>query len=171
MEPNADHAAAGAPPEPGGITALEASSTVIGEILSAAQNNIERIADEADAQSDQMMAGTNDRAAELAAARAQVIASLRAELMERASALAMRFEELLDLLDRAERRLYSGSYIGEPEPVADIALVRLRERQRITFASEEPQAPTRVVHARAEPPVVEPRRIRWWQRWWFRDAA
>jgi hypothetical protein len=170
MEPNAEHVAAGAPSSSEGITALGASSSVIGEILSAAQNNIERIAEEADAQSEQVMAGTDDQATELAAARAQVISSLRAELMERASALAMRFEELLDLLDRAERRLCSGAYLGGEKPTGDNALVRLRERQRITFSSEDPEAPTRVVHARAEPPAAEPRRIRWWQRW-FREAA
>ena len=170
MEPRAERAAAGSPVDDGGNTVLGASSTVIGEVLSAAQSNLARIAEQADAQTEQMFAGSDQQAVQLAAARAQVIRSLRTELMERASALAVRFEELLDLLDRAEDRLLSGAYLGGEQPGEDVTVVTLRERQRITFASEEPQSPAPVGDAAAEPLAPEPRRIRWWQRW-FRDAA
>ena len=64
MGPNADPAAAGTPREHGGTTAIGASSTVIAEILSSAQNSLERIAREADAESEAIMGGVKGEKSE-----------------------------------------------------------------------------------------------------------
>jgi flagellar biosynthesis/type III secretory pathway protein FliH len=122
---------------------LTAGSSAIGEILATTERALDQIAEQTNREADQVYAGTEQQAVKLAQERIRAITTLRAELMERASELAMRFEQLLDLL---------------------------RERQRITYSTDSPQEPRRIVRPRPQAPVAEPRRSRWWQRW-FRDAA
>ena len=149
---------------------LAAGSSAIGEILSTTEQALDQIAEQTNREADQVYAATELQAAQLAQERIQAIATLRGELMERASALATRFEELLDLIESAERRIAVGT-AAEGASVPDGAeLVRLRERQRITYSTDSPQEPRRIVRPRPQVPAAEPRRGRWWQRW-FRDAA
>jgi hypothetical protein len=161
---------------------LAVGSSAIGEILSTTENALERIAAQTNREADQVYAGTELQAAQLAQARIQAITALRVELMDRASALAIRFEELLDMLERAEQQISAGAGSdGRTRTAAGASdgapLVRLRERQRITYSMDSPQnpmdspqQPRRIVRPRPQGPIAEPRRSRWWQRW-FRDAA
>ena len=79
------------------------------------------------------------------------------------------------MLEQAEQQVTAGAgsdgraraAAGAPDGAA---LVRLRERQRITYSTDSPQQPRRIVRPRPQGPIAEPRRGRWWQRW-FRDAA
>jgi len=173
VDPSPDHAAFESAAE--GNPFLAVGSSAIGEILKTTEKALDRIAAQTNREAEQTYAGTELQAAHLAQARIQAIATLRVELMERASALAIRFEELLDMLERAEQEVSGGAAPngGETAGAAapdGAALVRLRERQRITYSTEFAQQPRRIVRPRAQVPVAEPRKNRWWQRW-FRDAA
>jgi len=150
---------------------LTAGSSAIGEILATTEKALDQIAEQTNREADQIYAGTEQQAAKVAQERIRAITTLRGELMERASELATRFEQLLDLLEAAERSIAGGaSAEGAPAVPDGAALVRLRERQRITYSTDSPQEPRRIVRPRPQPSVAEPRRNRWWQRW-FRDAA
>ena len=164
-DPAAVEKAAGANPF------LAAGSSAIGEILATTEKALDEIAEQTNREADQVYAGTELQAAQLAQERIRAITTLRGELMERASELATRFEQLLDLLEFAERSIAGGGSTDGAAAVPDgAALVRLRERQRITYSADAPEQPRRIVRPRPQAAVAEPRRSRWWQRW-FRDAA
>jgi hypothetical protein len=150
---------------------LTAGSSAIGEILATTEKALDQIAEQTNREADQVYAGTEQQAAKVVQERIRAITTLRGELMERASELATRFEQLLDLLEAAERSIAGGASAEGAAAVPDgAALVRLRERQRITYSTDSPQEPRRIVRPRPQASVAEPRRNRWWQRW-FRDAA
>ena len=150
---------------------LTAGSSAIGEILATTEKALDQIAEQTNREADQVYAGTEQQAAKVVQERIRAITTLRGELMERASELATRFEQLLDLLEAAERSIAGGASAEGAAAVPDgAALVRLRERQRITYSTDSPQEPRRIVRPRPQATVAEPRRNRWWQRW-FRDAA
>jgi hypothetical protein len=96
--------------------------------------------------------------------RAQ-LAQARTDLIERATALAQRFEEILDLLEAAERELAGlGLEPADPPPPPPLAAV-----------PAEPEGAPAVPIASAPPaPALPPRRARrGWRRWlwWQREAA
>jgi hypothetical protein len=168
VDPSTDHVAAGKPAPDNPF--LAAGSSAIGEILATTEKALDQIAEQTNREADAVYAGSELQVAHLAKERVQAIAGLRAELMERASELATRFEEVLDLLESAERSVADSAKTEGLGPVPEGALVRLRERQRITYSTDAPQQPRRIVRPRPHAPVAEARRGRWWQRW-FRDAA
>ncbi|HKG36132.1 MAG TPA: hypothetical protein VKA89_06815 [Solirubrobacterales bacterium] len=117
-------------------------------------------------------------------ARREELARVRRELLDSASALALRFEALFDLLEEAESSLASeaGPALGgEPRAVPPPAQgafafggirLTLRERRRVTFAHEPiaPGTPAAAGEGAGTPPAQGRRRRRWW-RLWTREAA
>ena len=79
MDPSPDHAASESAAE--GNPFLAVGSSAIGEILSTTENALERIAAQTNREADQVYAGTELQAAQLAQARIQAITTLRVELM------------------------------------------------------------------------------------------
>lgn len=165
---------------------------------------IERVLDSTEAEVDRIMARTEAEVARLGveADRAahwknneqrRHLAVLRHELTDRASALATRFEGILDLLEATERELARRT--GEPfDPEPERArsepqriAMTVRERQVVSFSHEHDTASEddpggAVIDAMAGVPAVprpglahgeeapQPRR-RWWRRLLLRDAA
>lgn len=163
--------AAGPPPSAAGA---------VDRILSHTESAVASIVRRTEHQVREMAAEVDARSADQAAARCEQLARLRAELIERGSALAIHYEEILDQLDAVELAL--GALAGErgvcTEPgdqrIAAIKMT-LRERQRISFAFEESPAPIEddIVEATQIPrptPVEIRRRRRWWHLW-QREAA
>jgi hypothetical protein len=101
----------------------------------------------------------------LAMRRRAQLAQARADLIERATALAQRFEEILDLLEAAEREL-AGLGLGPADPPAPAPLAAV--------PAEPTGAPAVPIAAVPPAPMLPPRRARrGWRRWlwWHREAA
>jgi hypothetical protein len=161
---------------------LSYTESAVASIVRRTEHQVREIAAEVDA-----------RATRDAAERSTQLAQLRRELTDRASALAVHYEDILDQLDAVEAALRAlGGEPGEApkrafsEPGdARVTAIKmtLRERQRISVAYEEPAgvveaAPRPVVEAVPPPSPIsspalmttaQPRR-RWW-RLWHREAA
>jgi hypothetical protein len=106
------------------------------------------------------------------AARRRELARARRELTDSASALAVRFEAMLDLLEAAEAELGGAEPPPPHEDRVDAFRMTVRERRRVTFAQEAtaPGGAGAVAPAADDPPHGKAGRRRWW-RLWTREAA
>jgi hypothetical protein len=181
---------AGAPP------LAPTTAEAVDRILSYTDSAVSSIVRRTEHQVREIAAEVDARATVEAARHGARLANLRRELTDRATALAMHYEEILDQLDAVEAALeaFGGERQERAEGVprdggdARVSAIKmtLRERQRISVAYEEPTggivevpqpAPTTVAAtsqpvpvAPPDPPVeLQPRR-RWW-RLWHRKAA
>lgn len=165
-----EHRPAAQPAHPSPASSVEAvdrilayTDTAVASIVRRTEHQVREIAAAADAQS-----------ASEALVRREQIAQLRRELTDRASALAVRYEAILDQLDAAEVALATWAgparpQAGPADPRVDAIKMTLRERQRISVAYEETPAPP----VQAARPVAfgeTQSRRRWW-RPWQREAA
>ncbi len=93
------------------------------------------------------------------------LAQARSELIERASALAQRFEEILDLLEAAERELARAA-MAPPQPSAPAPLAAVPAEPAVAPAAPAASAPPASAGAQR-------RTRRGWRRWlwWQREAA
>ncbi|HEY5053473.1 MAG TPA: hypothetical protein VII45_08705 [Solirubrobacterales bacterium] len=162
---------------------LSYTESAVASIVRRTEHQIREIAAEVDA-----------RATRDATERSAQLSQLRRELTDRATALAVHYEEILNQLDAVEAALAAlgGERKGgaeQPRPEQGDARVRaikmtLRERQRISVAYEQPAGG--VIDASPQPPVdAAPRQVpappptplaapqsrrRWWHLW-HREAA
>jgi hypothetical protein len=151
-------------------------SRAIERILLSTEEELASIQDRAHAKGREINEGAELQARQLVLERRDRVAQLRADLEARASALALRFETVLDMLVATERELARRA--GVPEPVRDVReahwrkaiQVTLRERTRFEISHDLPPDPG-VAEPIATAPVEAPkRRRRWWRRW-LRAAA
>lgn len=142
---------------------LSYTDTAIASIVRRTEHQVREIAAQADARS----------AGEAMQRRAE-LTELRRELTERASALAIQYEAILDQLETAEAAL--GVWAGqeappgaEPlDPRVDAIKMTLRERQRISFAYEESLPPPAPVYQMPTQPAVAVGEAQAPRRWWHR---
>lgn len=165
----------------------------IDQVLKATELVVADIRRRCLAQADQEAMESVERTeAELRVRRAE-IQRLRGQLLDQATALAHRFDSLLDILEGADADLESMSRLKpapqQPETSEEIAAIRMvvKDRRRITVSHETdespfqtegwPPAPT--VAEQSWPPsdgdseplaAAQPIRRRWW-RLWSREAA
>ena len=192
-----------APAEPPSATLAAApplaptTSDAVDRILAYTESAVASIVRRTEHQVREIAADVDARATRDAAERSAQLAQLRRDLTERATALAVHYEYILDQLDAVEAALAAlggeqkTAREQQPEPDqndARIAAIKmtLRERQRISFAYEtstpavieaQPQAVAAVapqpipMPPPAPMPMVDslPRR-RWWHLW-HREAA
>lgn len=154
-----------------------AGSLAIAAMMRATEEQVAAVLGEAERSAAELASETELRARHETSERRQDLARLRRELTDSASALALRFEGILDLLEDAERELARCAgerpppWRGRDDRVEAVRLT-VRERRRITFA-QEATAPGTVEGSPARAPLgAEPkrRRRRWWKLW-MRDAA
>jgi hypothetical protein len=151
------------------------AAEAVDRILSSAEAAIAAIRGRTEQQLRGIVADLEARAAEEAAERRARMERLRAELGERAVALAGAYQAVAEQLAAVEAALAAGGPGGAGEgraapvsPGAAAVKVTLRERARIELAADAaPEA--------ARPPAVqarraEPARRRWWPPW-QREAA
>lgn len=167
------------------------TADAVDRILSYTESAVASIVRRTEHQVREIAADVDARATRDATERSGQLAQLRRELTERATALAVHYEDILNQLDAVEAALAAlggepkrAGRRSEPDPGDDrIRAIKmtLRERQRISVAYEEPAA---VIDASPQPPVAvapapvpmppsfaesQPRR-RWWHLW-HREAA
>jgi hypothetical protein len=154
-----------------------AGTEAIARIMQAAEGEVADVFSRAEEAVTAMAAAAERRVQDQTRERRGELARLRRDLTDSASALAHRFEAMLDLLENAEAELARRA--GEPyerrsRPDDRVEAIRLtvRERQRITIPQEAPPQRPSLVSV-GEPPAKqapERRRRRWW-RLWTREAA
>jgi alanyl-tRNA synthetase len=187
-----------APAEPPGAPLAAApplapsTADAVDRILAYTESAVASIVRRTEHQVREIAAEVDARATRDATERSSQLGQLRRELTERASALAVHYEDILNQLDAVEAALAAlGGESGtakerqsEPDQNdARIAAIKmtLRERQRISVAYEastpavieaQPQAqPMQPIPMQQPAPMVDslPRR-RWWHLW-HREAA
>jgi hypothetical protein len=170
------------------------TADVVDRILSYTESAVASIVRRTEHQIREIAAEVDARATRDATQRSVQLSQLRRELTDRATALAVHYEEILDQLDAVEAALAAIGGKGKggiqpPRPEQGDARVRaiemaLRERQRISVADEEPAggaddasprppldaAPPPISMAPPTPLVAPQSRRRWWHLW-HREAA
>jgi len=170
------------------------TADAVDRILSYTESAVASIVRRTDHQIREIAAEVDARASRDATEHSARLAQLRRDLTDRATALAVHYEEILNQLDAVEETLTAigGERMGgaeQPRPEQNDARVRaikmtLRERQRISVAYEQPA--DGVIGASLQPPVegvprstpMQPptplptsqSRRRWWHLW-HREAA
>jgi hypothetical protein len=155
---------------------VEASSAVpaaeaVDRILASTESAVASIVRRTEHEVRGMAADLDARIARDAIERTARLVQLRRELTERASALAVHFEAILDQLDAVETALAAGSgaarAAAEPGDSRLMAIkMTLRERQRISVAYEQPEQPAEVPDLTPPAPMpmaVPESRRRWWR--------
>jgi hypothetical protein len=159
------------------------TADAVDRILSYTESAVASIVRRTEHQVREIAAEVDARATLDAAERSAQLAELRRELTDRASALAVHYEEILDQIDAVEAAMaaLAGERAEQRPTEQGDARVRaikmtLRERQRISVAYEEPSAP--IVEATVQPipmqppiPPADPEPRRRWWRLWHREAA
>jgi hypothetical protein len=169
-----------APPTYQPPTVPASSADSVDRILAYTDTAIASIVRRTEHQVREIAVATDARGRSEAIERHAQLAQLRRELTDRASALAIPYEAILNQLEAAEAALalWAGTGAGAEhgadafDPRVDAIKMTLRERQRISIAYEEP-APAPVYAMPAPAPIPfreEPAPRRWWQRR-HREAA
>jgi hypothetical protein len=145
-------------------TVPPSAAEAVDRIFSFAEAAVASIGRQTEHRVRELAASVEARGAREAARRRDLLVRLRHELTDRASALALHYEEVLDQLEEAEAALTalgSESYAGGrmpsrlPEPLVPLRL----------DSAEQPVAMT------AAGPLGQLRSRRRWWRLWHREAA
>ena len=133
-------------------------------IVLVTERELAAIEERTEAEAQKMSGRTDRHVREMALDRRRQLILLRAELIDRVTALAMRFEGLLELLDSADAEL--SRLIGDEEAAAiddgrtdDQVKVTVSERRRMTFSHDVSGPPMPPTPMPQQSQTAEPRRV------------
>ncbi|MEK6277121.1 MAG: hypothetical protein AABM29_03800 [Actinomycetota bacterium] len=189
-EPGAEDAAAG---RPGAEDANDDAMSPLDRIVLVTERELAAIEQRAEAEAERMSGRTDRHVREMARDRRRQLILLRAELIDRVTALAIRFEGLLEVLDSADAELNrvigddENDFSDDQDGAENQIRVTVSERRRMTISHDLSDAPLPPTPMPQQSMAPEPRRVvpseapaagdasegrwsSWWRRFW-RGAA